>query len=95
MVTCWLKRGHVIIAGHACPVPGCGRYHTPEGYLNAADTELVVGPPSSVRKKGVASETSRKTLPPPSAAAAKDRPLNHHTAARVAILKAIESKREP
>ena len=95
MVGCWLKRGHAIVAGHACPVPGCGRYHTVEGYLNAADIELVVGLQGRIRKKGVAREMSHKKLPPQPAATAHERPLNRHAAARAAILKAIESKHEP
>ena len=92
MVGCWFKHGHAIVAGHACPVPGCGRYYTGEGYLNAADIELVVAPQG---RKGVASETSQKGLSPKPAAIVKERPLNRHAAARAAILRAIESKQEP
>jgi hypothetical protein len=94
MVVCWFKRGHAIVAGHACPVPGCGRYHTGEGYLNAADVELILVPQGSVRKKGVASEMPEQKLPIRPAATAQERPLNRHAAARAAILKAIESKQE-
>ena len=94
MVPCWLRRGRAIVAGHSCPVPGCGRYHTREGYLNAADVELVMGPQTGLRKKAAASETLKKTALE-SAISGEERPLNRHAAARAAILRAIEAKRQP
>ncbi|HMK23138.1 MAG TPA: hypothetical protein VK466_12455 [Terriglobales bacterium] len=94
MVPCWLRRGRAVIPGHACPVPGCGRYHAQEGYLNAADVELALGPQDSVRKKAPASETLNRKSSLKAAGTAEEVPLNRHTAARAAILKAIESKRE-
>lgn len=93
MVPCWLKRNRIIMPGHVCPVPGCGRHHTKEGYFNASEVEMVMGPSGGVPKKGVASSTSKNNAPLSFPASPKERPLNRQTAARAAILKAIESKR--
>lgn len=95
MVPCWLKRGREVVPGHACPVPGCDRRHTQEGYLNASDGEIVMGPQSSVGKKGAGSASLNQKSILKQAAAGEDRPLNRHAAARAAILQAIEAKRQP
>ena len=93
MVPCWVKRHGAVVAAYACPVPGCTRYRTSEGYLNAADLEVVLEASAGLGKKTVASERRKKNSP--SAIASKQKePLNRHAAARAAILKAIESKRE-
>jgi hypothetical protein len=76
-------------------VPGCGRYYTQQGYLNAADVELVLSPQTGARKKAVASETLKKKPALEPVVAGEERPLNRHAAARAAILRAIEAKRQP
>jgi len=87
-----MRRG-AVVAAHACPVPGCGRYRSQEGYLNAADVEVVLDPSSGGRKKTVGSERRTKDSHK-SATSNQKQPLNRHAAARAAILKAIESKHE-
>ena len=94
MVPCWLRLGRAVVSGHSCPVPGCARYHTQEGYRNAADVEVVLGPKDGARKKAAASEPLSKKALLESAVSGEKRPLNRHAAARAAILRAIESKRQ-
>jgi len=35
MVTCSLQTSQGKVFGHVCAVPGCGRYHGPQGYFDA------------------------------------------------------------
>jgi hypothetical protein len=93
MVSCWLKRSHGVVAGHVCPVPGCGRYHVDERYLNAADIELVLST-NTRSKRALQTSTTKKDLSKKHSLN-QDRPLNRHAAARAAILKAIEQKQQP
>lgn len=84
MVPCWLRRDKAVVPGHACPVPGCGRYHADGAYLDAKDVEMVLGPKSAELKKAI-----KKDNPQPPAPA---KPLNRQEAARAAILRAIQQK---
>jgi len=84
MVPCWLKHENRVVAGHVCPVPGCGRYHAEEAYLAAKEVELVLGPKASELKKAIKNINPQPTESP--------KPLNRQEAARAAILKAIEQK---
>lgn len=93
MVPCWVKRRGAVVAAYACPVPGCDRYRTHEGYLNAADLEVVLEASASARKKGAGSERRTKNSYN-SGASNQKQPLNRHAAARAAILAAIDSKRD-
>jgi hypothetical protein len=86
MVPCWLKRPEGVVPGHVCPVPGCGRYHADEIYLDAHDIELVLGPKKPVPTRSMIKKTASEPNSP--------KPLNRHAAARAAILKAIEQKRQ-
>jgi hypothetical protein len=92
MVPCLLRRPKGMVAGHVCPVPGCGRYFVEEGYVSGADVELVLAPSLSIRSKNAFAreETQKKKSP------SSDHPaLNRHAAARAAILKAIDQKQRP
>ena len=91
MVPCWVKRRGALVAAYACPVPGCSRFRTHEGYLNSADLEVVLDPSAGARKKAMASERRTKNS---EISSNQEQPLNRQAAARAAILKAIESKRE-
>ena len=84
MVPCWLKHESRVVAGHVCPVPGCGRYHAEGVYLGAKEVELVLGPKASELKKAIKNINPQPTESP--------KPLNRQEAARAAILKAIEQK---
>lgn len=86
MVPCWLKRHRGITGGHVCPVPGCGRYHVDDVYVEADAVEVVLGPTAVVPSTGLLKKPPQKNL------ASDKRPLNRHAAARAAILKAIEQK---
>lgn len=88
MVPCLLRKRTGMVAGHACPVPGCDRYLVGETYLSSTDAELVLKTkrpglgkinPKSISKKSFVEDNV-------------DRPLNRHAAARAAILRAIEEK---
>jgi hypothetical protein len=91
MVPCLLKRANGMIAGHACPVPGCGRVVVGNSLVGGKDPELVLaagagaGANNSL-KANATNNSSRKS------ASNQDRPLNRQAAARAAILKAIEEK---
>lgn len=85
MVPCGVERSQGILGGHVCPVPGCGRYHVDGAYLNADAIGLPVGskPAAStdpILKKGPGTQSDQ------------GRPLNRQTAARAAILRAIQEK---
>jgi hypothetical protein len=84
MVPCWLQRENRVVAGHVCPVPGCGRYHAEGNYLEAKDVELVLGPKASELKRAIKKSNPEPTPSP--------KPLNRQEAARAAILRAIEQK---
>ncbi len=88
MMPCWVQRAKAVAAAHVCPVPGCARYHVDDVYLEATEVELVVGPKTATPPKSMSTKSgSIKTGP--------DKPMNRHTAARAAILKAIEEKSRP
>jgi len=92
MVPCLLKRANGMIAGHACPVPGCGRVLVGNSLVGGKDPELVLaagagaGANNSLKASGTTNNSSKKN------ASNQDRPLNRQAAARAAILKAIEEK---
>jgi hypothetical protein len=85
MVPCWLQRATGVAAGYVCPVPGCGRYHVDDVYLEASEVEIVLGPNTAAPTRSMVKRSGSKET-------ARDKPLNRHTAARAAILKAIEQK---
>ena len=88
MVPCWVQRAKAVAAGHVCPVPGCGRYHVDDAYRDATEIELVLGQKKPTPTKSMIKKSG-------SSQAAPDKPMNRHTAARAAILKAIEQKQRP
>lgn len=81
-----------MIAGYACPVPGCGRVLVGNSFVGGKDPKLVLaagagaGANNSLKASGATNNSSKKN------ASNQDRPLNRHAAARAAILKAIEEK---
>jgi hypothetical protein len=85
MVPCCVERSQGITGGHVCPVPGCGRYQVDGTYLNADTMGLVFGP----KPVGSTNSTLQKA---PSVEATPARPLNRQTAARAAILRAIQER---
>jgi hypothetical protein len=94
MVPCLLKRADGMIAGYACPVPGCGRMLVGNSFVGGKDPELVLaagagaGASNSLKASGATNNSSKKKKN----ASNQDRPLNRQAAARAAILKAIEEK---
>jgi hypothetical protein len=88
MVPCWVQRAKAVADAHVCPVPGCGRYHVVDVYLEATEVELVLGPQTASPPKSMSKKSG-------SIKAGPDKPMNRHTAARAAILKAIEQKSRP
>ena len=95
MVPCLLRRASGLIAGHACPVPGCGRLLGGDGFLGDTDLELVLAPGVGSGNTNAPKESSGKKRSSNNNASNQNRPLNRHAAARAAILKAIEQKQRP
>lgn len=89
MVPCLLRRTMGMVAGHVCPVPGCGRHFVENSYLEEVEVRTVkasIFHNDALRSAGEKSLAERSPGKP-------NRPLNRNAAARAAILKAIEESR--
>lgn len=84
-----------MVAGHACPVPGCGRYVVEDNYVSGADIQLVLAPSLAMLSKTAQGSSVTHKKPPKKHPSNDNQPLSRHAAARAAILKAIEQKQRP